>query len=151
VVAVREEQEAERNGAQGGLAVRKAARTLCAHAELSAVPRAAAHARRTVRQALQRWRVRPSVVEDVQLIASELVSNAQRYGGRHVGLELSLTGDELTVAVADSSSDRPAFRRSTSALEDRGRGLPIVTVLADAWGVREFAGGKRVWARLSIA
>jgi anti-sigma regulatory factor (Ser/Thr protein kinase) len=116
--------------------------------ELSRQPRAAALARRSVQETLGRWRVQPAQIEDAQLVASELVANALRYGRQPLALGLALTGNAVTVSVADRSEAPPRLHHR-ALLDERGRGLHIVASLAQTWGVRPVAGGgKRVWARL---
>src|SRR4051795_3793499 len=109
--------------------------------ELSARPRAAAIARRAVRQFLGPRRLPARVIDDAQLIASELVTNALRYGGLRIGLDLAVTGRVLTLAVADGSPVTPQLRAGAD-LDQRGRGLPIVSALAATWGVLEVDRGK---------
>ncbi|HEY6797052.1 MAG TPA: ATP-binding protein [Kineosporiaceae bacterium] len=118
--------------------------------DLSAQPQAAAVARRTIQDALRRWRVHPARIEDAQLIASELVANAQRYGRQPMSLRLALVPPALTVCVCDDGKALPQLT-ARDLYDERGRGLPIVAAVAHSWGVQRVSdGGKQVWARLRL-
>ncbi|GAB2966319.1 ATP-binding protein [Amycolatopsis acidiphila] len=90
----------------------------------------------------------PDFVSDVQLVATELVSNAYEHAGgaRRVRLGYDKDTGRLLVEVEDGSSD-PPVRQEAGGF--RGRGLALVDALAHAWGSRPRAGGgKTVWAVL---
>ena len=95
----------------------------------------------------------PDSIDEVVLVASELVGNAVRHthGANGNGLAVDWTLDEagVTVQVADPSPAAPA-PRDPADTEASGRGLHIVQALADDWGVRPTDGGKRVWAHIPI-
>jgi anti-sigma regulatory factor (Ser/Thr protein kinase) len=79
---------------------------------------------------------------DVNLVASELVSNAVRHtddGGR---LE-AWDGDPFRVEVRDTSTDLPRTGPETIT---GGRGLRIVDTLSSRWGAEPLDDGKVVWA-----
>jgi anti-sigma regulatory factor (Ser/Thr protein kinase) len=108
-------------------------------------PTSVGAARRFVRDVLMSRQVAMAVVETVELLTSELVTNAILHGrsGPHLAVEIG--GDVIRVAVDDISPDLPVRRRGR--LDDvSGRGVMIVEELASAWGVeRDGNGGKRVW------
>jgi anti-sigma regulatory factor (Ser/Thr protein kinase) len=85
---------------------------------------------------------------DVLLIVSELATNAVTAGGGgFVELRVWGTGDSVVIEVEDSSPVLPTPRVAEDD-DTSGRGLAIVEILAEEWGVRESAaGGKVVWAR----
>ncbi|HZY76205.1 MAG TPA: ATP-binding protein [Jatrophihabitantaceae bacterium] len=94
----------------------------------------------------------PDSIDEVVLVASELVGNAVRHthtaeGG--LAVEWMLDGSGVIVQVADSSPATPT-PRDPVATEPGGRGLHIVEALADDWGVRQDDGGKRVWAHVPV-
>jgi len=93
--------------------------------------------------------------EIVELLSSELVSNAIRYGGvGMVRLDMVLIrGDRLRVSVTDSGrgSTRPHLRHPGSD-EEGGRGLLMVAEVAADWGVMERrGGGSVVWFEVEKA
>jgi two-component sensor histidine kinase len=93
-------------------------------------------------------------IDDVVLVASELVGNAVIHASDHIDDELDVRweveSDAVVVQVLDASSDLPR-RRTTNDTDTRGRGLSIVAALALDWGVRRTDHGKQVWARVPIA
>ncbi|MFI1993446.1 ATP-binding protein [Actinoplanes sp. NPDC020271] len=90
--------------------------------------------------------------DDVDLVATELISNAVRHGGGLCEAQLINTGEHLRVVAADDDPRSPAVRPRH---EDRpnGRGMHLIQALTDAWGVyRHHAEpGKRVWADLRFS
>lgn len=111
-------------------------------------PRLARHATRDV---VESWpEVDGDLAYDAQLVASEFVTNAVVHGGEEVMLEMHLDGRSLVVAVCDGSGVMPAPREATDN-DESGRGLRIVSALAENWGVDSVPGGhKRVWARMPL-
>jgi serine phosphatase RsbU (regulator of sigma subunit)/anti-sigma regulatory factor (Ser/Thr protein kinase) len=105
---------------------------------------AVAEARRTVATHLTEWELPPDVVEEVVLMTSELVTNAFVHGRPPIDLRLRRTGTELVVEVRDRAVYRPRRRRAHDD-DESGRGLQIVSVLADRWGSRATGTGKSVW------
>ena len=106
-------------------------------------PRAA---RRFVAQALSGWDDgEGDLTETVNLLVSELVTNAILHAGSDVEVMVRLTATAARIEVTDASGDSIAPRDATSE-EDSGRGLALVGSLAQRWGVRPAAGGgKTVW------
>ncbi|WP_236791446.1 ATP-binding protein [Amycolatopsis sp. GM8] len=95
---------------------------------------------------------RPRLVADVQLVATELVTNAFDHAGGAVGIRLAYepARGRLIVEV-DDPSDEPPKRRSAGVSAFRGRGLVLVEGIATAWGCRARpGGGKTVWALLDV-
>lgn len=86
-----------------------------------------------------------AVVDIVELLTSEVVTNAIVHG--HSGPQLAVEiGDHvIRVAVRDLSPELPV--RRLGRLDDvSGRGVIIVEELAAAWGTeQEHNGSKRVW------
>ncbi|MFI9028300.1 SpoIIE family protein phosphatase [Streptomyces sp. NPDC053560] len=78
-----------------------------------------------------------------ELILSELITNAIRYGAAPIRLRL-LHDRSLICEVADGSSTAPHLRRATS-MDEGGRGLFLVAHLAQRWGTRYVPGGKVIW------
>jgi anti-sigma regulatory factor (Ser/Thr protein kinase) len=82
-----------------------------------------------------------------ELIVSELVTNAVRYGTPPMSLRLIL-GRVLTIEVKDASPTSPHLRHART-LDEGGRGLFIVSQLTDRWGTRRSPQGKTIWAETS--
>ncbi|MFH8337632.1 SpoIIE family protein phosphatase [Streptomyces sp. AM6-12] len=82
-----------------------------------------------------------------ELILSELITNAVRYGSAPIRVRL-LHDRGLICEVADGSSTAPHPRRA-AATDEGGRGLFLVAQLASRWGTRYTARGKVIWAELS--
>ncbi|MEV1066798.1 SpoIIE family protein phosphatase [Streptomyces sp. NPDC050263] len=109
-------------------------------------PEALSEARHMIRAAVRAWGVRDRS-DEIELVADELITNALMHteGAAIVTLR-ALTGGErrLRVEVEDSSSALPR-RREAGESGVLGRGLLLVDLLADAWGVEARGGGKCVW------
>ncbi|MFD3555142.1 SpoIIE family protein phosphatase [Streptomyces goshikiensis] len=106
-------------------------------------PTVVATARRLVRDRLAAWGVERETAYDTELIVSELVTNAVRYG--RPPLELRVINDRaLTCEVRDGSASTPRLRHA-SVVDEGGRGLFIVAQLAQAWGTRYTPEGKIIW------
>lgn len=117
-------------------------------AGLPAAPVSACDARRAVHAVLA-GRVDADVIDTVLLLTTELVSNAAAWAPTAVGLRLTLSSaGVLRVEVADSSPAAPTVTDSPHDAEG-GRGLLLVSELADAWGTRPRPSrGKVVWFAL---
>ncbi|MFD0684877.1 ATP-binding protein [Actinomadura fibrosa] len=114
---------------------------------LNPVEAAVRTARDVVRTALEDWD-RPDTNGDVELITSELVTNAIRNAST-VTLVLYLPDDKSAVVeVWDDNPDGPA-EVTADAHAEGGRGLQLVGALARAWGWRTTRDGKVTWAQTS--
>lgn len=111
--------------------------------EISADPSAVPEARRQISQRLAEWGL-DDLAFTTELIGSELVTNAIRYGGEPLQLRL-IREASLTCEVADSSGVVPRIRRAR-VFDEGGRGLLVVSQLADRWGSRHTDEGKIIWA-----
>ncbi|MET8783905.1 SpoIIE family protein phosphatase [Streptomyces sp. NPDC004589] len=83
-----------------------------------------------------------------ELVVSELVTNAIRYGGSPVQLRL-IRHDTLICEVSDGAHTAPHLRRART-FDEGGRGLFIVAQLAERWGTRQQPEGKTIWAELAL-
>ncbi|MFE2415722.1 SpoIIE family protein phosphatase [Streptomyces hokutonensis] len=108
-------------------------------------------ARHMIRSAVRAWGGRERT-DEVELVADELITNALMHteGAAIVTLRV-LNGPDrrLRVEVEDSSSALP---RRREAGEDgvSGRGLLLVDLLTDVWGVEARGSGKCVWCEFVV-
>uniref|UniRef100_UPI0006269A27 ATP-binding SpoIIE family protein phosphatase n=1 Tax=Streptomyces odonnellii TaxID=1417980 RepID=UPI0006269A27 len=102
-------------------------------------------ARRLARRALARWDLE-DLSDSVELLISEVVTNAVRYAERPVTLRLLRT-DVLRCEVGDDSPQLPRQRRARDT-DEGGRGLFLVNRLARRWGATRLSTGKVVWFEL---
>ncbi|MFG2133659.1 SpoIIE family protein phosphatase [Streptomyces sp. NPDC048751] len=79
-----------------------------------------------------------------ELVVSELVTNAIRYGEPPIQLRL-IRDRSLICEVSDGSSTSPHLRRA-HAYDEGGRGLLLVAQLTQRWGSRQTTNGKTIWA-----
>jgi GAF domain-containing protein len=114
-----------------------------AELELPHEPTAPALARTFARDLLGAWGIDGETAFGTELIVSELVTNAVRYGTPPLRLRL-IRGDTLTCEVHDASSVSPHLRHART-VDEGGRGLFIVSELAGNWGTRYTGGGKVLW------
>lgn len=108
-----------------------------------------AAARALAREQLTAWRLPPDTADTVELVVSELVTNAVRYGTAPVTLRLIRTAS-LTCEVHDTSRSAPHLRHAQT-VDEGGRGLFIVSQLASAWGTRYTREGKTIWAEVPLS
>ena len=88
------------------------------------------------------------VLDDAKLLVSELVTNAVCHGAPPVVLEIGCDGTSgMTVRVRDGDAHPPTVVQAT-AEDESGRGVALVDMLSDAWGVEPAQHGKVIWFRL---
>ncbi|MEU9389575.1 ATP-binding protein [Streptomyces sp. NPDC048324] len=127
---------------------------------LSSTPRGARLARHLAVAQLHAWGIPhgapPS--DAVAAIVAELAANAVTHGrvpGRDFELRLSLVTGSVRVEVTDTRGESrppaPDAVRAPDPLDERGRGLVLVDVLADRWEVLDHPGpGKTVRAEVDV-
>jgi anti-sigma regulatory factor (Ser/Thr protein kinase) len=144
----------------------------CFALALRSLPQAAWVARNFTRKSLSGWAT-DDRVEDVAVVASELATNAVRYGAGQAGdpgwgnagdpgwekarqlpsIWLGVWDDQwscVVCGVADAEPDAPRLVHPDPT-SDSGRGLHIVSGLSDGWGwTPRPGGGKVVWAGFGI-
>ncbi|QFR94688.1 ATP-binding protein [Streptomyces tsukubensis] len=133
-------------------------------------PAGVGRARHRMRDQLRAGGVADAVIDDAVLILSELLSNAYRHGRplRATSRDCGTAGEgvpggdgdvraawrvgprgRLTVEVTDGGGPTRPVPAKPSISAHGGRGLNIITALADEWGVRDDAPGEvTVWAVL---
>ncbi|MGW4204588.1 SpoIIE family protein phosphatase [Streptomyces sp. NPDC004726] len=110
-------------------------------------PRSVGRARELARALLVTWGLE-ALVDTVELLVSELVTNALRYGEGEIRLRL-LRDRTLVCEVWDSGLVQPRRRRARDT-DEGGRGLQLVGLLSAAWGSRRTPRGKTVWFELAL-
>ncbi|MET7716063.1 SpoIIE family protein phosphatase [Streptomyces sp. NPDC005407] len=110
-------------------------------------PRSVGRARELARAQLVAWDLE-ALVDTVELLVSELVTNALRYGEGEIRLRL-LRDRTLVCEVWDSGLVQPRRRRARDT-DEGGRGLQLVGLLSAAWGSRRTPRGKTVWFELAL-
>jgi anti-sigma regulatory factor (Ser/Thr protein kinase) len=98
--------------------------------------------------------------EDIVIVVSELLTNALHHAMPEtretcvrspIRLALLQPGPSVVCAVADPSRRTPVLKRP-GHLAETGRGLHVISALADAWGFTAPGdSGKVVWAIFSSA
>ncbi|MEU6800568.1 SpoIIE family protein phosphatase [Streptomyces neyagawaensis] len=110
-------------------------------------PRSVGRAREYARGQLLSWDLEP-LVDTAELLVSELVTNALRYGEGEIRLRL-LLDRTLVCEVWDAGLVQPRRRRARDT-DEGGRGLQLVGLLSAAWGSRRTPRGKTVWFELPL-
>ncbi|MGW2910056.1 SpoIIE family protein phosphatase [Streptomyces asoensis] len=110
-------------------------------------PRSVGRAREYARGQLLSWDLEP-LVDTTELLVSELVTNALRYGEGEIRLRL-LLDRTLVCEVWDAGLVQPRRRRARDT-DEGGRGLQLVGLLSAAWGSRRTPRGKTVWFELPL-
>jgi anti-sigma regulatory factor (Ser/Thr protein kinase) len=110
---------------------------------------AAALARRLVDRACAEWGL-PALRDPARLVVTELVSNAVRHARTPLAVCVSRGDDAVDIHVGDRSPTVPRPRAPVEPTVEGGRGLHVVAVISDAWGITRTPTGKVVWARLAV-
>ncbi|WP_405940477.1 PAS domain-containing SpoIIE family protein phosphatase/ATP-binding protein [Streptomyces sp. NBC_00726] len=110
-------------------------------------PRSVGRARELARGQLTSWGL-DDLVDTTELLVSELVTNALRYGEGEIRLRL-LRDRTLVCEVWDAGLVQPRRRRARDT-DEGGRGLQLVGLLSAAWGARRTPRGKTVWFELPL-
>ncbi|MEU3663893.1 SpoIIE family protein phosphatase [Streptomyces sp. NPDC032940] len=110
-------------------------------------PAQVADVRRSVMERLTAWDLDEAAFV-TELVVSELVTNAIRYGEPPVQLRL-IRDHTLICEVSDGSSTSPHLRRA-HAYDEGGRGLLLVAQLTQRWGSRQTGDGKTIWAEQTL-
>ncbi|MGW5122661.1 SpoIIE family protein phosphatase [Streptomyces sp. NPDC004069] len=111
-------------------------------------PEVVAQARSQTTEQLAAWGLDQATFTS-ELVVSELVTNAIRYGRPPVELRL-IHDRDLICEVSDAGSSSPHLRRAR-VYDEGGRGLMLVAQLSQQWGTRHTPQGKTIWADISLA
>ncbi|WP_199830333.1 SpoIIE family protein phosphatase [Streptomyces viridochromogenes] len=110
-------------------------------------PAAVAGMRDAVSRRLEEWGL-SEFGFTMELILSELITNAIRYGSGPIHVRL-IRDRRLICEVADGSSTSPHLRYAATT-DEGGRGLFLVSQLAERWGTRYTPQGKVIWAEQAL-
>jgi len=117
--------------------------------ELPRIANAGSRARRVIDAHLHAHVGRRGL-DDVKIVASELVNNAVVHGAGRITLRTQLQDGVVRVEVVDEGTgNTPAIRESAEPTEPGGQGLRIVESLSRRWGT--FEGTTHVWADVPVA
>jgi anti-sigma regulatory factor (Ser/Thr protein kinase) len=115
--------------------------------DLSAEPSMVPKIRAMVRERLREWGL-AEISDPVELLVSELVTNALVHGAGEIELRL-IRVSTLLCEVRDDGSELP-YLRSADDNAESGRGLQLVSFLAERWGNHRTESGKVVWFEHSL-
>jgi anti-sigma regulatory factor (Ser/Thr protein kinase) len=111
---------------------------------------APAIARQFVATKLGEWHV-DEMFPDVELLTSELVTNAIRHAHGSVEVTIDLLGsDRVRIEVRDRSN-RPPVLQPLETAHNGGWGLHIVGRIATRWGLEQHTGEKTIWCEIAPA
>jgi anti-sigma regulatory factor (Ser/Thr protein kinase) len=114
---------------------------------LPAKPTSVGRARSLVNSQLEKWEL-TEWAYTTELLVSELVTNALTYATGEVSLRLILDR-ALVCEVFDDAAAMPKLRNADDD-DESGRGLHVVSQLAQRWGTRRTPAGKAVWFELPL-
>lgn len=128
------------------------ARSTSARLKVPAVPASAGETRHWAVALVREHGAEATATRTVELLVSEVVTNAVKYGAVADAIAVSLrcVDGSVTIRVTDDSTVRPVVRRARPR-DLGGRGMELVERLADDWGVEvDPRRGKTVWFRVSL-
>ncbi|MGW6985563.1 SpoIIE family protein phosphatase [Streptomyces sp. NPDC054932] len=127
---------------------RPARRTVLTVAQVE--PERIAGVRQQIRELLHDW-ADPDQVDSAVLMVSEMVTNVLTHTDGDALLVAEAVGElgarRLRVEVADGSDELP-HKRQPGEMSSSGRGVLLMEMLADAWGVDPRGEGKSIWFEL---
>lgn len=105
--------------------------------------------RSAVSDQLRHLEIPTETVETTTLLLSEVVTNAIRHGELPITCSMSYSGGQLRVEVCDASNSAPVVVEAPIDSVG-GRGMKLVSVLAESWGWYATPTGKCVWFQLLV-
>ena len=86
--------------------------------------------------------------DDIELVVSELVTNAVLHAGSEVEVKVGADLEHLQIEVSDFGPGLP-LRQDITPEDDYGRGLNILQAVAESWGTTAESDRTTVWCKLS--
>jgi anti-sigma regulatory factor (Ser/Thr protein kinase) len=117
---------------------------------LASVPESASRARRFITDFCSAADLPAEMCQTAALLVSELVTNAVIHGRTSATIEVHSPPGTLRVAVRDDNPVLPPVGALPELSAESGRGLTIVSMLADRWGIEAVDSGKAVWFELDL-
>ncbi|WP_462203805.1 ATP-binding protein, partial [Frankia sp. CcWB3] len=118
-------------------------------AELPYLPSAVPQARRVLREGIRLADLPEDVRGTAELLVSELVTNAVKYGQPPLWLLIEIRPGLIHASVSDTSTVLPQ-RREAAPDAEGGRGLLVLDTLAGSWGTVAVESGKYLWFDLPV-
>ncbi|WP_338083876.1 ATP-binding protein [Candidatus Frankia nodulisporulans] len=118
-------------------------------AELPYLPSAVPQARHVLREGMRLASIPEDVGSTAELLVSELVTNAVKYGEPPLWLFIEMRPGLIHASVSDTSTVLPQ-RRTADADAEGGRGLLVLDALAGSWGTVAAESGKYLWFDLPV-
>lgn len=87
------------------------------------------------------------VLDDAVLLVSELVTNSVLYGGPPIVVAVDCHESAMQVRVRDGAPGLPV-PGDPGPDDENGRGLALMEMLSEDWGVDAEPAGKYVWFRV---
>ena len=115
--------------------------------DIPADPEYVARARELTTRQLEAWQLEEASFI-TELVVSELVTNAIRYGSPPIQLRL-IRDSMLICEVSDGSNTAPHLHRAR-VFDEGGRGLLLVAQLTQRWGARYGTAGKTIWCEQAL-
>lgn len=107
-------------------------------------------ARKHVRSALAECGLREGTADALELIASELVTNAVRHTRTpQVVVQLAVSARNALLTVTDQGPTPPSQPLAADD-DESGRGLPLINAMAASWGIRRVGSGSAFWACVDV-
>ena len=111
--------------------------------------RAPREARLAITQFLTRAGL-PQLIDDAQLLASELVTNAVQHACGPIKVRASLTDGFVRIEVSDAAATSAPAPRHAEPTDEGGRGMELVEKLSVRWGWKVTPESKVVWLDLRV-
>ncbi|MCK9893075.1 ATP-binding protein [Frankia sp. AgB32] len=118
-------------------------------AELPYLPSAVPQARHVLRQGMRMAAIPEDARSTAELLVSELVTNAVKYGQPPLWLLIEMRPGLIHASVSDTSTALPQ-RRTVAPDAEGGRGLLVLDALAGSWGTVVADSGKYLWFDLPV-